>query len=276
MSGVVRLDFNLMSRTLTVHHNLDTAEGIAKALDAIGMRTEQLEKGDGEDNAEHEASPLSANQKVLLTISGIAAVAAEALAWTTHTDTSPVVAGLALVSIATGGLPTLKKGWIALRNLTLNINFLMSLAVIGAIAIGPWPEAAMVVFLFAVAELIESLSLTRARNAVHGLLKLAPDLATIRTAAGGWGEVPVQNVHAGTIFRVRPGDRIPLDGVVQAGESAVNQAPITGESIPVDKRPGDSVFAGTINEQGVLEVEATSDSKHSTLAKQPGCDAALR
>lgn len=99
MSGVVRLDFNLMSRTLTVHHNLDTAEGIAKALDAIGMRTEQLEKGDGEDNAEHEASPLSANQKVLLTISGIAAVAAEALAWTTHTDTSPVVAGLPPVPI---------------------------------------------------------------------------------------------------------------------------------------------------------------------------------
>ena len=267
MSGVVRLDFNLMSRTLTVHHNLGTADGIAKALDVIGMRAEQLEEGDSEDNAEHEASPLSASQKALLTISGVAAVAAEALAWTTHTDSSPLVAGLALVSIATGGLPTLKKGWTALRNLTLNINFLMSLAVIGAIAIGQWPEAAMVVFLFAVAELIESLSLTRARNAVHGLLKLAPDLATIRTVAGGWGEVPVQNVHAGAIFLVRPGDRIPLDGVVQVGESAVNQAPITGESIPVDKRPGDSVFAGTINEQGVLEVEATSDSKHSTLAK---------
>lgn len=267
MRGVVRLDFNLMSRTLTVHHQLDTADGIAKALLAIGMRAEQLQDGDSEDTAEPEASPLSTNQKVLLTISGVAAVAAEALAWTTHTDASPLVAGLALISISTGGLPTLKKGWVALRNLTLNINFLMSLAVIGAVAIGQWPEAAMVVFLFAVAELIESLSLTRARNAVHSLLKLAPDLATVRTSAGAWSEVPVQGVQPGDVLLVRPGDRIPLDGVVQAGESAVNQAPITGESVPVDKRIGDSVFAGTINEQGVLEITVMSDSKHSTLAK---------
>lgn len=267
MRGVVRLDFNLMSRTLTVHHQLDTAGSIAKALLAVGMRAEQLQDGDSEEAAESVSSPLSANQKVLLTLSGVAAVAAEVLAWTTHTDASPLVAGLALISISTGGLPTLKKGWVALRNLTLNINFLMSLAVIGAVAIGQWPEAAMVVFLFAVAELIESLSLTRARNAVHGLLKLAPDLATVRTSAGAWSEVPVQGVHSGDVFLIRPGDKIPLDGVVLAGESAVNQAPITGESIPVDKRIGDLVFAGTINEQGVLEVTATSDSKHSTLAK---------
>lgn len=267
MRGVVRLDFNLMSRILTVHHQLGTTDGIARALLAIGMRAEPLQDDEREDGAEPEASALSTNQKVLLGISGATAIAAEVIAWTTHTDASVLVAGLSLVSIGTGGLPTLKKGWIAIRNLTLNINFLMCLAVIGAVAIGQWPEAAMVVFLFAVAELIESISLTRARNAVHGLLKLAPDVAMVRTSADGWSEVPVQGIHSGDVFLVRPGDRIPLDGVVAAGESAVNQAPITGESIPVEKRIGDPVFAGTINEQGVLEVTVTSDSKNSTLAK---------
>jgi Cd2+/Zn2+-exporting ATPase len=164
-------------------------------------------------------------------------------------------------------LPTLKKGWIALRNFTLNINFLMSLAVIGAVAIGQWPEAAMVVFLFAVAEQIESLSLNRARNAVHGLLKLAPDVASVRSAAGVWTQTSVQLVNVGDILLVKSGERIALDGVVVNGESSVNQAPITGESMPVDKRPGEKVFAGTINERGVLEIKVSTNSGNSTLAK---------
>ncbi len=214
-----------------------------------------------------DAPSLNANQKILLGISGAAAVMAEVLAWTAQTDSSPVVIGLALLSILTGGLPTLKKGWIALRNFTLNINFLMSLAVIGAVAIGQWPEAAMVVFLFAVAELIESLSLNRARNAMHGLLKLAPDVARVRSPSGQWAETSVQRVNVGDILLVQSGERIALDGVVVNGESAVNQAPITGESMPVDKRPGDKVFAGTINELGVLEIEVTTNSGNSTLAK---------
>jgi Cd2+/Zn2+-exporting ATPase len=266
MKDVTRLEFNLMSRMLTVHHQLDDPHEISQALISIGMQAEELEDGTtAGGNVVGESSP-SGRQKVALAVSGVAAVAAEVLAWTTHTDSSPVVAGLAMVSILAGGIPTLKKGWIALRNLTLNINFLMSLAVIGAMAIGQWPEAAMVVFLFAVAELIESLSLNRARNAVQGLLKLAPDNANVRTAAG-WSTVPVQDVRLDDVFLVKPGDRIPLDGVVSAGKSSVNQAPITGESVPVEKHIGDTVFAGTINEQGVLEVKATSDSKHSTLAK---------
>jgi Cd2+/Zn2+-exporting ATPase len=164
-------------------------------------------------------------------------------------------------------LPTLRKGWIALRNLTLNINFLMSLAVIGALAIGQWPEAAMVVFLFAVAELIESLSLDRARNAMQGLLKLAPDVATVRAPDGSWQDVPVAGITTGAVLLVKAGERIALDGVVRAGASSVNQAPITGESIPVAKQVGDTVFAGTINERGVLEIAATADSRHSTLAR---------
>jgi len=267
LAGIARLDFDLMSRILTVHHDLPETTGIEAALQAIGMQGEPLAQHADDDAPALETPHLSGAQKALLAISGAAAVGAEVLAWTTHTDSAPIVIALAALSIATGGLPTLKKGWIALRNLTLNINFLMSLAVIGALAIGQWPEAAMVVFLFAVAELIESLSLDRARNAMQGLLKLAPDVATVRAHDGSWQEAPVAGIATGAVLLVKAGERIPLDGVVRAGASSVNQAPITGESIPVAKQIGDTVFAGTINERGVLEIAATADSRHSTLAR---------
>lgn len=267
MQGIARLDFNLISRVLTVHHNLDHQDNIKAALSAIGMNAEPLNNGTSISSHEEEPPSLSSIQKLFLGVSGLAAVAAEGLAWTLHTESSPFIIGLAVISIAAGGLPTLKKGWIALRNFTLNINFLMSLAVIGAVAIGQWPEAAMVVFLFAVAELIESLSLNRARNAVHGLLKLAPDVASVRSPTGEWAVTSVQRVNVGDIFLVKPGERIALDGVVVSGASSVNQAPITGESMAVDKRSGDTVFAGTINERGVLEIKVATNSGNSTLAK---------
>ncbi|VXC35458.1 putative cadmium-transporting ATPase [Massilia sp. 9I] len=267
IEGISRLEFNLMSRVLTIHHELESSDRIAAALRDIGMKAEVLDDVGTSRGAVPAPAGLTSGQKVMLVISGATAAIAEVLAWTTHTDSSPLVVLFALVSIATGGIPTLRKGVIALRNLTLDINFLMSLAVIGAVVIGQWPEAAMVVFLFAVAELIESLSLTRARNAVHSLLKLAPDVANLRSPNGELREVPVEAVQVGDVLLVKPGDRIPLDGIVQGGESSVNQAPITGESVPVDKAAGDQVFAGTINERGVLEVRATSDSRNSTLAK---------
>lgn len=266
MAGIVRLDFNLMNRILNVHHRLKSLESVTNALKAIGMDAQLVDSEAHQPNAQESAS-LTAAQKILLAISGVAALTAEVLAWTTHTDGSPLVIALAFISIATGGLPTLKKGWIALKTFTLNINFLMSLAVIGAMAIGQWPEAAMVVFLFAVAELIESLSLNRARNAVHGLLKLAPDVVTLQDINGGWQEKPVESAVVGDMMRVKPGERIALDGVITSGESSVNQAPITGESMPVDKRIGDPVYAGSINERGLLDVKVSTNSGNSTLAK---------
>ncbi|WP_317203190.1 heavy metal translocating P-type ATPase [Janthinobacterium sp.] len=264
MRGIVRLDFNLMSRVLDVHHQLDSQESVTKALAAIGMHALAVE---ADAAVVVPSTALSGAQQALLAVSGVCAVAAEALAWTTHTDASPLVIALALVSIVAGGLPTLRKGWIALKSLTLNINFLMCLAVFGALAIGQWPEAAMVIFLFAVAELIESMALNRARNAVQGLMQLAPDSASIRTADGHWHGMPVLEVKIGAVMRVKPGERVALDGVVLGGESAVNQAPITGESMPVAKRAGDLVYAGTINENGVLEVTVSAAAADSTLAK---------
>ena len=266
LAGVVGLDFNLMNRVLDVHHTLPSLATVEAALHGIGMQAVPMEAGAAVVRDPHEGS-LSGLQKGLLVVSGLAAAGAEALAWTTHEDSSPLVIALALLSIATGGWPTLKKGWIALKSFTLNINFLMSLAVFGAIAIGQWPEAAMVIFLFAIAELIEGLSLNRARNAVQSLMQLAPDVASVADASGAWQQVPVATVAIGAVMRVKPGERIALDGIVASGESSVNQAPITGESMPVDKAPGDVVYAGTINERGVLDVTVTANSGNSTLAK---------
>ncbi|MBW3509455.1 heavy metal translocating P-type ATPase [Janthinobacterium sp. NKUCC06_STL] len=266
MAGVVGLDFNLMNRVLDVHHTLPTLATVEAALHGIGMEAIPMAADAAVARDPNEGS-LSTLQKGLLVVSGLAAAAAEALAWTTHEDSSPLVIALALLSIATGGWPTLKKGWIALKTFTLNINFLMSLAVFGAVAIGQWPEAAMVIFLFAIAELIEGLSLNRARNAVHSLMQLAPDTATVADASGAWQPVSVATVAIGTLMRVKPGERIALDGIVQSGESSVNQAPITGESMPVDKAVGDVVYAGTINERGLLDVTVTANSGNSTLAK---------
>lgn len=178
-----------------------------------------------------------------------------------------VIALVALVSILSGGLTTYKKGWIALKNLNLNINALMSIAVTGAILIGQWPEAAMVMFLFTVAELIEAKSLDRARNAISGLMQMTPEQATVRQADGSWLEQEVKSIELGAIVRVRPGERIGLDGEVSAGQSTIDQAPITGESLPIEKTVGDKVFAGTINQAGSLEYKVTAAANNSTLAR---------
>ena len=263
MPGVVRLDFNLMARELTVFHRLDDPQPIAAALNGLDMAPSLLEAG-----APATALPpaLSDRMKILLALSGVAAVGAEIVAWTTGQDTSVRVMVLAALSILSAGLPTLKKGWIALKNLTLNIYFLMSLAVVGALIIGKWPEAAMVVFLFAVAEAIEALSLERARNAIKSLTALAPETAEVKIA-DGWQEQALAEVAIGSRIRVRTGARVPLDARVESGHAALDQAPITGESLPVDKQVGDLLYAGSIVTDGVVEATVTAIAGNSTLAR---------
>ncbi len=263
MPGVVRLDFNLLDRQLTVHHRLDGIDPLTAALTALDMAPTLLEVG-----APARALPpvLSSRLKALLAISGLAAVGAEVIAWSSGDDGSWPVMALAALSIVSAGLPTLKKGWIALRNGTLNIYFLMSLAVAGAVGIGKWPEAAMVIFLFAVAEAIEALSLERARNAIRSLTALAPETAELRFAEG-WREQAVAEVAVGCRIRVRPGARVPLDARVEAGTAALDQAPITGESLPVDKAVGDAIYAGSIVIDGVLEASVTALAGDSMLAR---------
>jgi Cd2+/Zn2+-exporting ATPase len=201
-----------------------------------------------------------------LAIAGITATLAEIMELL-QLGNQWIVIALVIASIASGGLTTYKKGWIALKNGNLNINALMSIAVTGAMAIGSWPEAAMVMFLFTLAEVIEAKSLDRARNAIRGLLDLTPETATVQKADGSWVLIDVKAIALGALVRVRPGERIALDGILISGNSAVNQAPITGESLPVDKIVGDEVFAGTINQTGSFEYKVTAEATHSTLAR---------
>jgi Cd2+/Zn2+-exporting ATPase len=260
MAGVQQLEFNLINRILGVTHDLPSTAPIVEAIKSLGMQADPIEEG------VPAAAPPAKKHWWPLALSGFCALAAEVIHFT---DAAPtwVVALVALVSILSGGLTTYKKGWIALKNLNLNINALMSIAVTGAILIGQWPEAAMVMFLFTVAELIEAKSLDRARNAISGLMQMTPERATVRQADGSWVEQEVKTIELGAVVRVRPGERIGLDGEVTAGQSTIDQAPITGESLPIEKTVGDKVFAGTINQAGSLEYRVTAAANNSTLAR---------
>jgi Cd2+/Zn2+-exporting ATPase len=263
MPGIVRLDFNLLDRELTVYHCLTDPRAIVSALQKLDMAPELLEAGSAAPVA---PAGLGSRRKSLLAVAGSASVAAELMAWTTGQDASWPVMALAALSIASAGLPILKKGWIAFRNLTLNIYFLMSLAVVGAIITNKWPEAAMVVFLFAVAEAIEVLSLERVRQAITSLSTLAPETAEVR-GGNDWLEQPVAGVAVGSRIRVRTGSRVPLDSRVEYGRASLDQAPITGESLPVDKQAGDLLYAGSIVTDGVVEAIVTAGAGDSTLAR---------
>ena len=264
LAGVAALDFNLVQRRLTVTHHAGALDAVLSALESIGL--EGTVHGDGKENAAAQAESTPTGRWWPMALAGATATLAEAMSWLNGSD-HWIVLALALVSIVSGGLATYKKGWIALRHLNLNINALMSIAVTGAMLIGHWPEAAMVMFLFTLAEAIEAKSLDRARNAIRGLMELAPDTATVRQADGSWVPIPAGAVLLDAVVRVRPGERIALDGVVTSGRSTVNQAPITGESLPVDKAEGDIVFAGTINAAGSFEYRVTAEANHSTLAR---------
>src|SRR5207237_7146591 len=147
---------------------------------------------------------------------------------------------------------------------SLDIDLLMLLAAVGAACLGQWAEGAFLLFMFSLAHALEHYALGRARRAIRALSDLAPPVARV-VRAGREVEVPVAQVPVGEIVLVRPAERIPVDGRVRAGTSAVDQAPITGESVPVDKAPGDEVYAGTVNGEGSLEVEATRVAGDRTL-----------
>ena len=178
----------------------------------------------------------------------------------------PLARGCYLLSILTGGIYTARRAWAATRVMSLDINVLMLVAVIGAIVIGEWSEGATVTFLFAFAQILEARSMDRARNAIRALMDLTPPEAVVRRD-GQETRIGVDDVRVAEILLVKPGEKIPLDGVVVAGTSPVNQAPITGESLPVEKTRGDDVFAGTINGYGALDIRVTHLRQDTTLAR---------
>ncbi|MGU9991426.1 heavy metal translocating P-type ATPase [Bordetella avium] len=253
MAEVQAMEFNLMQRMLTVVHSDGTLERILDAIRSLGMTPETTTS----------APPSQKAGWRLLALGGVLAGLSEAAHFAGQHPW--LTALLSLAAIAACGLSTYRKGWIALRNGNLNINALMSIAVTGAVLIGQWPEAAMVMFLFNVAELIEARALDRARNAVRGLMDLAPQTAHRQNSDGSWSDVPATQLRIGDAIRVRPGERIAADGEIYDGSSSIDQAPITGESLPVEKTIGDAVYAGTINTSGAFDYRVTAAAGNSTL-----------
>ncbi|SAK65969.1 heavy metal translocating P-type ATPase [Caballeronia ptereochthonis] len=255
MREVASMDFNLMQRTLVVEHEAGALAAILDAVRSLGFTPRTA----------RQPMPEERRATWPLVVACVAALASEAASWLGQP--SWLVAALALAAVLASGLSTYRKGLIALWHGSLNINALMSIAVTGALIIGQWPEAAMVMVLFTIAEFIEAKSLQRARNAIADLMKLAPDRVTVLQADGTWIETDAREVHPGAVVRVKPGERIALDGEIVSGGSTVNQAPITGESLPVEKAQGDTVFAGTINETGSFQFRVTAAANDTTLAR---------
>jgi Cd2+/Zn2+-exporting ATPase len=194
-----------------------------------------------------------------------------ASAWLSGLAGAPagVTSTLYILATLVGGAFVARAGWATLQAThTLDINLLMTVAAIGALLIGEYAEGAAVVFLFALGNALEGYTMERARRSIRALMRLAPDTARVlRPAATGEMIIPVEQVRVGETIVVRPGDRVPLDATVLAGDSAVDQAPITGESVPVAKAAGDELFAGSINGEGALEARVTRPARDSTLAR---------
>ncbi len=258
LAGVRQAKVNFATAKLAVAHTLSDA-AIIKAVEGAGYRARRA-------GAPEEAPPgWRRDSRTLATLASgllLAAAAGSDLLGAAPAWTASVYALAAL----TGGGHAARSGLSGLKSLSLDMNFLMTVAVIGAAAIGEWSEGATVAFLFSLGNTLQTYTLDKTRRAVRALMELAPSEATV--LAGGIEERrPVAAIVPGSVILVRPGERVALDGIVRDGHSAVDEAALTGESLPVEKTAGDKVYAGTVNQHGVLAIEVAKPAADSTLAK---------
>ncbi len=295
VAGIRSLRFHLAQRTLTIDAPPEVVPVAVEAVNRAGYPATPVQSGERTDKhpsqAHHDhgghrdphgtrghvpgqpiglAAGLSAGSGIGRYAAALSfAVAAELLHFFAP-DTLPWrLAGMAVAVLAIGlaGFSTYAKGLAALRHARLNINALMTVAVTGAFLIGQWPEAAMVMALYAIAEWIEARAVDRARNAIQGLLSLTPETAEVQQGDGSWQAAPAAAVAMGAIIRVKPGARIPLDGVITSGSSALDQSAVTGESMPADKMVEDAVFAGTVNLSSTLELRVSAEASNTLIAR---------
>ena len=264
-----RLGFDLLNGKLTVNAStLDvTQSDVVAAIERAGLQAEPWQdidqtRADQSFWQRHQRSILTASSGVF----GLVGLLLQLAISVRHSV--PLVAIVFYgIGILAGLCMVLPKAWRSLNSLRPDMNLLMSIAVVGAVLIGEWFEGATVAFLFSFSLLLESWSVGRARRAIASLMDLSPPLAHLQNASGEARDVPPADVPVGSTVIVRPGEKIPLDGQVISGISGVNQAPITGESVPIEKASSDEVFAGTINGDGLLEIETTKAADDTTLAR---------
>jgi Zn2+/Cd2+-exporting ATPase len=261
LGGVRKVQVNIMSgKAIIAHDETITPEVLIKVIGDRGLKA--VREG---EKAGDEAQQRQKQRLLSVSISGAFTLFGLLIHWT-HFAPKSVALGCFLTAIISGGWFIAPKAVAAARRLAPDMNLLMTIAVLGAVGIGEWSEGAAVAFLFALSELLESFSVARARRAIQSLLKLAPQTALLKDG-NRFDEVSVEKVHVGDVIAVKSGARVPLDGAIVNGNSSVDQAPITGESMPVEKKQGDQVFAGTINGEGSLEVRVTKNYSDTTLSK---------
>ncbi|MBR7069542.1 MAG: cadmium-translocating P-type ATPase [Oxalobacter sp.] len=263
--GIKSLHFRLAERKLGIEAGEGTIQECLSAIRRSGYQADIVTSGKSADTQEPDEDTWK-----MWTALAIACIVEVIELF--FSDISPYFIfdfgsmGLSLVAIVLAGFQTYRKGIAALLRLKLNINALMAVAVTGAFLIGEWSEAAMVMALFSVSEWLERKAAIRADNAIKQLLDLTPDTAEVLDH-GQWEQHAVKDIPVNALVRVRPGQRIPLDGIVQDGNSLVDQSAVTGESIPVSKQNGDLVLAGTVNQNGILHVKVTSSASETVAAR---------
>ncbi len=280
VGGEDRLAFDLLRARMTVRAGFGGVPeaAILAAVARTGMRAERWVEAHGQPR---RAERRARRARILTTAASGIAVAAGFLVHVASaggllralrgnqggSPVPPASVAVYAVAIACGLSLVIPRAWFSLRRLRPDMHLLMTVAVAGAAAIGQWMEAATVSCLFSLSLLLESWSVGRARRAVERLLDLSPPRARVVGEGGREELVPVEEVAVSSRIVLHPGERIPLDGRVLEGETSVDEAPITGESVPVDKGPGDEVFAGTINGDGALTVEVDRPAGDTVLAR---------
>ncbi|WDI45147.1 heavy metal translocating P-type ATPase [Bremerella sp. P1] len=273
--GIEKLDFDVMRGRMDVHYDAQqwNVKRLLEAVSSLGMTAQEVVETPNTASPEGPVRQNINRERALVRSGAFLLVAVVIQIWDSggiaalfgHGDGAHTISVLAillyLISTGLGIRWIFPKAVKSVLRFSADMNLLMTVAVIGAIILGDFFEAAMVTFLFTLSEVLEQRSVTKARRSIQSLMSLAPDLARVKTKEG-IEEVATDEIDDGQICLVRPGERIPLDGTIVQGVSAIDQAPITGESVPVEKEPGDPIYAGTINGSGSIEfrVEGTSGS----------------
>ena len=279
--GIIELDFDILNARMAVSYDpqIISRQEIISSVNSTGMKAIPWQQ---RTEKPHTSFWWRKGRLITTCLSGALLLTGFASHWFIHRSffhaiapdykgeemIFPLVSIIFYVSaVVTGLLFIAPKALRALMRFRADMNLLMTVAVFGAIIIGEWFEAATITFLFAVAELLEQWSITRARRAIETLLDLSPPTARVKFPDGSSLEKPIEDVPVGSIVIVLAGEKIPLDGKIKTGVSAINQAPITGESIPVTKEPGDVIYAGTINGDSVLEFETSKPANDTALVR---------